>query len=70
MKMISSLNGAVDIRQTLKPHEDIGMVRREILDAYLRDQAKASGAEVINGLFLKMDKPSDEVSTYVLHYTG
>jgi geranylgeranyl reductase len=70
MKMISPSNVAVDIGQTLKPHEYIGMVRREVLDAYLRDRAKASGAEVINGLFLKMDKPSDGVSPYVLHYTG
>jgi hypothetical protein len=56
MKMISPSNGAVDIGQTLKPHEYIGMVRCEILDAYLRDRAKVSGAEVINGLFLKMGK--------------
>jgi geranylgeranyl reductase len=56
MKVISPSNGAVDIVQTLKPHEYISMVRREILYAYLRDRAKASGAEVINGLFLKMGK--------------
>jgi geranylgeranyl reductase len=70
MKMISPSNGAVEIGQTLKPHEYIDMMRHEILDAYLQDRAKASGAEVINGLFLKMDKPSDRVSPYVLHYTG
>lgn len=54
--MISPSNGAMDIGQTLKPHEYIDMVWREILDAYLRDQAKASGAEVINRLFLTMGK--------------
>lgn len=70
MKMISPSNVAVDIGQTLKPHEYIGMVRREVLDSYLRDRAKASGAEIINGLFLKMDVPKDGVSPYVLHYTG
>lgn len=68
--MISPSNVAVDIGQTLKPHEYIGMVRRKVLDAYLRDRAKASGAQVINRLFLKMDKPNDGVSPYVLHYTG
>ncbi|KAM7475630.1 hypothetical protein LguiB_022873 [Lonicera macranthoides] len=70
MKMISPSNVAVDIGQTLKPHEYIGMVRREILDAYLRDRAAGAGATVINGLFLKMDKPGDKTSPYVLHYTG
>ena len=37
MKMISPSNVAVDIRQTLKPHEYISMVRHEVLDVYLRD---------------------------------
>lgn len=57
MKMISPSNVAVDIGRTLKPHEYIGMVRREVLDGYLRDRASDAGATVINGLFLKMDKP-------------
>lgn len=74
MKMISPSNVAVDIGQTLKPHEYIGMVRREVLDAYLRDRAAAAGANVINGLFLKMDVPKSSGpgsdAPYVLHYTG
>ncbi|KAI3517526.1 hypothetical protein L1887_16741 [Cichorium endivia] len=45
---------------TLKPHEYIGMVRREVLDAYLRDRAAAAGATIINGLFFKMEKPTDK----------
>ncbi|XP_061952504.1 geranylgeranyl diphosphate reductase, chloroplastic-like [Populus nigra] len=73
MKMISPSNIAVDIGQTLKPHKYIGMVRREVLDAYLRERASKNGAKVINGLFLKMDIPnkgSENINTpYVLHYT-
>ncbi|KAL6178064.1 hypothetical protein ACLB2K_049584 [Fragaria x ananassa] len=71
MKMISPSNVAVDIGQTLKPHEYIGMVRREVLDNYLRNRASENGANVINGLFLKMDSPAkgDGTSPYVLHYT-
>ncbi|KAL0440702.1 UNVERIFIED_CONTAM: Geranylgeranyl diphosphate reductase, chloroplastic [Sesamum radiatum] len=69
MKMISPSNVAVDIGQTLKPHEYIGMVRREVLDAYLRDRASTAGASVINGLFLKMDLPQSKNAPYVLHYT-
>ncbi|QHO44828.1 Geranylgeranyl diphosphate reductase [Arachis hypogaea] len=70
MKMISPSNVAVDIGRTLKSHEYIGMVRREVLDAYLRDRAKENGATIINGLFLKMDMPKDKNSPYVLHYSG
>jgi geranylgeranyl reductase len=71
MKMISPSNVAVDIGQTLKPHEYIGMVRREVLDNYLRNRASENGANVINGLFLKMDSPTPGNATapYVLHYT-
>ncbi|KAK4768114.1 hypothetical protein SAY87_003255 [Trapa incisa] len=69
MKMISPSNVAVDIGRTLKPYEYIGMVRREILDAYLRDRAAENGAKVINGLFMKMDMPKVQNAPYVLHYT-
>ncbi|RID55939.1 hypothetical protein BRARA_G03173 [Brassica rapa] len=69
MKMISPSNNAVDIGRTLKEHEYIGMVRREVLDQYLRERAEKSGATVINGLFLKMDLPEEWDSPYVLHYT-
>ncbi|KAJ8772950.1 hypothetical protein K2173_028127 [Erythroxylum novogranatense] len=70
MKMISPSNIAVDIGQTLKPHEYIGMVRREVLDSYLRERASKNGATVINGLFLKMDIPKGgDSAPYVLHYT-
>lgn len=69
MKMISPSNIAVDIGRTLKEHEYIGMVRREVLDAYLRERAEKSGATVINGLFLKMDLPENWDSPYLLHYT-
>lgn len=69
MKMISPSNVAVDIGRTLKPHEYIGMVRREVLDAYLRDRASEAGATVINGLFLKMDKPDARSGgRYKIHY--
>lgn len=70
MKMISPSNVAVDIGRTLKPHEYIGMVRREVLDAYLRERAKENGANIINGLFLKMDIPKEKNAPYVLHYSS
>ncbi|KAI9117435.1 hypothetical protein K1719_011601 [Acacia pycnantha] len=70
MKMISPSNVAVDIGQTLKPHEYIGMVRREVLDDYMRNRAKENGATIMNGLFLKMDIPKDKTSPYVLHFSS
>lgn len=70
MKMISPSNVAVDIGQTLQPHEYIGMVRREVLDSYLRDRAADSGANVINGLFLKMELPISPRDPYKLYYTS
>ncbi|KAK1284730.1 hypothetical protein QJS10_CPB21g00622 [Acorus calamus] len=68
MKMISPSNVAVDIGRTLKPHEYIGMVRREVLDAHLRERAASAGASVINGLFLKLDPPPAPDAPYTLHY--
>uniref|UniRef100_A0A0D6R0H4 Geranylgeranyl diphosphate reductase, chloroplastic n=1 Tax=Araucaria cunninghamii TaxID=56994 RepID=A0A0D6R0H4_ARACU len=70
MKMISPSNVAVDVGRTLKENEYIGMVRREVLDNYLRERAAKNGATVINGLFLKMDIPKDSESPYVLHYNS
>lgn len=68
MKMISPSNVAVDVGKTLNEKEYIGMVRREVLDGYLRERAGLCGAKVINGLFLGMDLPQDSESPYVLKY--
>jgi hypothetical protein len=40
-----------------------------VLDGFLRDRAKANGANVVNGLVLRMDVPKDDESPYVIHYT-
>ena len=54
MTMISPTNKEVQIGQTLKENEYIGMVRREILDDFLRQRAKKNDANLINGLFMGM----------------
>lgn len=42
---------------------------KKVLDAYLRDRASEAGATVINGLFLKMDKPeTGSGGKYRIHY--
>ena len=57
MKMISPSNIEVDIGQTLKPGEYIGMCRREVLDGFLRDRAAKLGAKLINGTVHKLEMP-------------
>ncbi len=39
MKMISPTNREVDIGQTLADDEYIGMVRREVMDGFMRNRA-------------------------------
>jgi len=72
MKMISPSDMEVDIGDTLKPDEYIGMCRREILDGYLRDRAVEFGAKPINALVTAIDVPSDHKvnknSQYNIHY--
>lgn len=68
MKMISPSNIEVNIGQTLKDDEYIGMCRREILDGFMRDRAAKLGANLINGTVYQLDIPSNERDPYVLHY--
>lgn len=68
MKMISPSNIEVNIGQTLKDDEYIGMCRREILDGYLRDRSVKYGANLINGTVYQLDLPSNNSEPYTLHY--
>lgn len=68
MTMISPTNKEVQIGQTLQDDEYIGMVRREVLDDFLRQRAKGNGATLINGLFLGMTLPQKKGESYVLTY--
>ncbi|CAE7188512.1 chlP, partial [Symbiodinium microadriaticum] len=68
MTMISPTNKEVQIGQTLKDDEFIGMVRREVLDDFLRQRAKTNGATLINGLFMGMTIPQSKEESYVLTY--
>lgn len=68
MKMISPSNIEVNIGQTLKDDEYIGMCRREVLDGFLRDRAASLGAKLINGTVYKLDIPTSETGQYTLHY--
>lgn len=69
MTMISPSNREVDIGETLKDDEYIGMTRREVLDRYLRDRAIEYGANPINALVTKIDVPDATDGRYVIHYS-
>ncbi len=68
MKMISPSNIEVNIGQTLKDDEYIGMVRREVFDGFLRNRAAESGANLINGTMYKLELPTTDNGKYKLHY--
>ena len=68
MKMISPSNIEVNIGQTLKDDEYIGMCRREVFDGYLRNRAAKLGANLINGTVHKLEIPRCDNEPYVLHY--
>lgn len=68
MKMISPSNVEVNIGQTLKDNEYIGMCRREVLDSFLRNRAAKLGATLINGTVHALDLPANSTDPYTLHY--
>ncbi|MBD1853622.1 geranylgeranyl reductase [Leptolyngbya sp. FACHB-711] len=68
MKMISPSNIEVNIGQTLKDDEYIGMCRREVLDGFLRNRAAKLGATLINGTVHGIDLPTSSTAPYTLHY--
>jgi geranylgeranyl reductase len=68
MKMISPSNIEVNIGETLKDGEYIGMCRREVLDSFLRNRAEKLGAKLINGTVHGIDLPTGSTGAYTLHY--
>ncbi|KAL7174578.1 hypothetical protein ACSBR2_033761 [Camellia fascicularis] len=69
MKIISPSNLTVDFGKTLKPHEFISMLRREVLDSYLRSRAESSGATLLKALVTNLELPSSAGAPYVVHHT-
>jgi geranylgeranyl reductase len=69
MKLISPSNREVDIGQTLRPDEYIGMTRREVLDSYLRDRAIARGVLPVNGLVTDITVPETSNGNYKVEFS-
>ncbi len=68
MRMISPSNREVDIKLD-DEKEYIGMCRREVMDAFMRDRAAKLGAKLINGLVTKIDTGINKQGPYDLTYS-
>ncbi|KAK4738125.1 hypothetical protein R3W88_001822 [Solanum pinnatisectum] len=69
MRIVSPSNLVVDFGKTLKPHEFIAMLRREVLDSFLRQRAESSGATLLKALVTNLVVPTSTREPYVIHYT-
>ncbi len=73
MRMISPSNREVDISldEVYGKTEDeyIGMCRREVMDAFMRDRAADLGTTLVNGLVTKIDTGSNRQGPYKLSYS-
>ncbi|KAG6669237.1 geranylgeranyl diphosphate reductase, chloroplastic-like [Carya illinoinensis] len=71
MRIISPSNLAVDFGKTLRPNEFIAMLRREVLDSFLRSRAESLGANLVSGLVTDIEVPNtSSTAPYVVHYTA
>jgi geranylgeranyl reductase len=70
MKMISPSNREVDVGKTLNEREYIGMCRREVMDDFLRKRAAKLGANVVNGLMMRMEQPAGSEGPITIHYNS
>jgi geranylgeranyl reductase len=68
MRMISPSNREVDIHLD-NEDEYIGMCRREVMDAFLRNRAADLGATLVNGLVTKIDTGANRQGPYTLTYS-
>ena len=71
MRMISPSNREVDIRLDPLGYDEnayIGMCRREVFDAFLRNRAADLGTTLVNGLVQKIDTGNNRQGPYTLYY--
>ena len=73
MRMISPSNREVDISLDRvygkSDNEFIGMCRREVMDAFMRNRASELGATLINGLVTSIDTGDNNQGPYKLSYS-
>lgn len=70
MRIFSPSNLSVDFGKTLRPNEFIAMLRREVLDSFLRSRAESRGANLVSALVTDLEVPTSPNAPYVVHYTA
>ncbi|KAK1433952.1 hypothetical protein QVD17_10870 [Tagetes erecta] len=69
MRIISPSNIITDFGKTLKSHEYVSMVRREVLDSFLRSRAESKGVTLVKSLVTSLDVPTSPNQPYIVNYT-
>ncbi|XP_074572799.1 uncharacterized protein LOC141829261 [Curcuma longa] len=70
MRILSPSNRIADFGRSLRPNEFIPMLRREVLDSFLRNRAVSAGARLLPGLCTSLQLPASESDPYIVHYTA
>jgi geranylgeranyl reductase len=68
MRVLSPSNLVADFSRALPPGAHIPMLRREVLDSFLRRRAADAGAELVPGLVTSLSLPEGPADPYRLHY--
>jgi len=68
MRVVSPSNLAADFSRALPPGAHIPMLRREVLDSFLRRRAVDAGAELVPGLVTSLSLPAGPADPYRVHY--
>ncbi|KAF0897925.1 hypothetical protein E2562_001630 [Oryza meyeriana var. granulata] len=68
MRVLSPSNLAADFSRALPPGAHIPMLRREVLDSFLRRRAAYAGATLVPGLVTSLSLPVDPSDPYLVHY--
>ncbi|CAL4950578.1 unnamed protein product [Urochloa decumbens] len=68
MRVVSPSNLAADFSRSLPPGAHIPMLRREVLDSFLRRRAAEAGAELVPGLVTSLSLPATPADPYRVHY--
>ncbi|TVU22566.1 hypothetical protein EJB05_32276, partial [Eragrostis curvula] len=68
MHVLSPSNLVADFSRTLPPGAHVPMVRREVLDSFLRRRAADAGATLVPGLVTSLSVPTGPADPYLIHY--
>ena len=68
MRVLSPSNLAADFSRAIPPGAHIPMLRREVLDSFLRTRAADAGATLVPGLVTSLSLPAGPTDPYLVHY--